>query len=142
MFQTIEETLNQIAGLIAMAIIIPRSVAIGARRDNRLGAIRLDALDQRIGIVALIGNHRPGLRRLVEERRRLGDVGAFTAREEDRKRVAEGVDQAVGFGAEAAARTATVSKLIAKSAAIALSCFPSAADNTIRQRCVTCCGVR
>jgi hypothetical protein len=54
MFDPCEETFNQIAVLVQMRIVGPEFLAVGARRDDRLGATGLDTLDQGIGVVALL----------------------------------------------------------------------------------------
>lgn len=58
MFDPCEEALDQIAVLVQMRIVESEVLAIGTRRDDRLGAAGLDTLDQCIGVVALVGDDR------------------------------------------------------------------------------------
>ncbi len=101
-----EEAFHEVVRLVAVSIIVPWCVAIRARRDNGKGALGLDMLDQRIGIIALVGDYRGPPARFFEQRRGLGDVGVFAAGEREGEGVAERIDEAVDLGAESATRAA------------------------------------
>jgi len=58
MFDACEEALDQIAILVQMRIVDPEFLSVGARRDDRLRTVGLDALNQSIGVGALVGDDR------------------------------------------------------------------------------------
>jgi len=58
MFDACEETLDQIAVLVRKRIADPEFLSVGTRRDDSLGTAGLDALNQGIGVVALVGDDR------------------------------------------------------------------------------------
>src|SRR5664279_5694009 len=60
MFDACEEALDQIAVLVQMRIVEPEFLSVGTWRDDRLGTAGLDALNQGVGVVALVGDHRIG----------------------------------------------------------------------------------
>jgi len=54
MFGFTEETLNQVAFFIHKPVTVTRRNSIAARWNNRLYAPRLDDLNERIAVVALV----------------------------------------------------------------------------------------
>lgn len=81
-----------------------RVFALGARRNDRLGATLLNLLNQSVGVIPLVGRNRLGARREGQEVRRLRDIRFVGAGDREPKRVAEGIRDAVDLAAEAAAR--------------------------------------
>jgi len=106
LLEPIEEALHQIARLIAMPIVVPKRLAIGPWRNDHFGLLRFDVLDQGIGVITLVRDHRLRARGLLEQGERLGDVGLLGAGERKAKGVAERIDDAVQLGGESAARAA------------------------------------
>lgn len=105
LLERIEEAFDEIASLVTMPIIVAGTLAVGSRGDDRLDLLRFKPFDPGIGVVTLVGNHRAGTGRLIEQGGRLADVGLFGTREREADGIAECVDKAVDLGAESAART-------------------------------------
>ena len=105
LLEPVEEPLDEIALTVEGEIGFARLAAIGFRRDDGRDAPLLERLDQRVGVVALIGQERFGLD-LVEQRHRLCDVGRLTRRERQRHGVAERIDDGVDLGRQPAAGSA------------------------------------
>lgn len=105
LFELVEMAFDQIASLVAMAIIGPRMFSVGARRNDRFSFLRLNPLDQCIGVATLVGHHRARTGRFVEQGGGLGDVRLLGARERESKGVSERIDDPVDFGSPASPRT-------------------------------------
>src|SRR5262245_19159825 len=75
------------------------------RRDHRLGPARLDFLDQRLLVIALVGDHHLWLM-VGQQRLGLGDVRLVGCRQEQLNRMAEPVETPVDLGAKPAAAAA------------------------------------
>lgn len=67
LFEMVEITLNQIAWLITMAVIIPRCDAIGAWRYDGLRIARLNALNQGVTVIALVAQDSLGIRCVIQQ---------------------------------------------------------------------------
>ena len=105
MFDAREETLDQIAVFVELAIEVSLSQPIGTRRDNGLSPRGLDARDEVIGIVSLVGDD--GLcRQVLDGLGRTVDVGNLSRRENDPQRIAQGIDHYVQLGRQSSPRTA------------------------------------
>lgn len=100
-----EVVFDQMSGLVTMPIIVARCGAIGTRRNDCCGFLRADTFDQRIAVVAFVGNHRFGLGYAGDEVLRLRDVGLLGASEREGDWIAQGVDERMDFRAESAARS-------------------------------------
>lgn len=87
-----------------MPIIVARRGTVGSGRYDRFGLLRTDTLNQRIAVIALVGNHRLGLGRAGDECFGLRDVGLLGAGKREGDRVAKRVDEGVDFRAPSAAR--------------------------------------
>ena len=86
---------------IGLALLFP----IGLGRDHRRDFPLFERRDQRIGIVALVGEQCTHLD-AVEKRLGLGDVGSLPRRDRERDGIAERIDDGVDLGRQTAARTA------------------------------------
>ena len=103
MFETSEEAFDQIACLVEIAIKSPWGEAVGAGRDNRLGACSLNLRHEVIGVVPLVGNH--GLsRQMFDQLGCVVDVGKLSCRQNYSQRIAQGVDRDMQLGAQSAPR--------------------------------------
>jgi len=64
LLETIEQALDQVAIAVQMRVECPGGELVGSRRDDRLRAAGFDHLDQRVGVVTLVGDHGLGRQRL------------------------------------------------------------------------------
>ena len=105
MLQRAEEALDEVAlaieGEVGLALLLP----VGLGRDHRRNIAVFERLDQRVGIVALVGNEGIGID-TREQRLGLRNIGGLTRRERECDRVAERVDDGVNLGRQPAARSA------------------------------------
>ena len=60
-FHATEQTFNEIAVLVLMHIVFTGRVAVGARRDDRLGPGVGDRVQQGVGIEGFVGDHSIGI---------------------------------------------------------------------------------
>ena len=96
-----EETLDEVAVFVDMAIETSRIASVGARWNDRLAALGRDGLDEGVRIVALVGNDK--LSRLIGDQRLcLFDVGHLSCRENHTQRIAQGIDCHMKFGGQSA----------------------------------------
>jgi hypothetical protein len=79
------------------------SVRLG--RNDRRDVARLEPLDVRVGVVALVGNHGFG-REVFEQRLGLRYIVNLTRRERERDWIAERIDGRVDFRRQSATRAA------------------------------------
>src|SRR5262245_17841740 len=101
----VPEALRQVAVLVALLVDLALLLARAQRRDDRLGAPRLDLLDQRLLVVALVGDdHLEG--HPLDQRARLGNVGLLPGGQDDPDRQPQPADPGVDLGGEAAAAAA------------------------------------
>ena len=70
-----EQPLDEIARLIQPLAVAPRRDAIGPWRDDRLGTVVVQQFDERVGVVALVGDHGSGLLGAGDQRGRFGNIG-------------------------------------------------------------------
>jgi hypothetical protein len=86
-----EEVLDEIAGAIQRKVGFVRLAAIGLRLNERRDVALVERRDQRVGVVALVGEDRFGLDPivdLVESRHGLIDIGGLAGRERQRHGIA------------------------------------------------------
>ena len=102
-FETSEETLDQVACSVEMAIERPWGKPIGAGRTNRQGTRGLNRRHKVIGVVPLVGNHGLSRQRL-DPLIRVVDVGKLSGRQNHPHRMAQGVDRDMPFGGQSASR--------------------------------------
>lgn len=60
LLKTVEESLDEVARLVAMPVDLAGRISVTAGRDDRLRAGCLDDLKQSIAVVALVGDDRLG----------------------------------------------------------------------------------
>jgi hypothetical protein len=104
LFESIEETLDEVAfgveGEVAWAV----DLAVSLGRDHRLDAAHGQGSDETVGVVTFVSDE--GLRLdFGEQRFGLGYVVSLTARQADRQRIAERIDDGVNLGGQSAARS-------------------------------------
>ena len=75
-----EETFDQVAVLVDVAIEESLIESVGARRDDRLAALSSDGLDKGVRIVPLVRDDKFGWL-ILDQRFRLIDVGNLSCRE-------------------------------------------------------------
>ena len=93
----VEEALDEIALAVEGEVGLARLLAVGLGWDDRRDATLLEILDERICVVALVGDD--GLRlEVLEQRPGLRDVGRLSRRERKRDGVAESIDDGVDLG--------------------------------------------
>ena len=101
--QRAEEAFDEIAlaieGKIGLALLLP----VGFGGDHRRDLALFECRDQRVAIVALVGEKCTRLDP-VEKRFGLRDIGSLSRRDRERDGVAEGIDDGVDLGRQAAAR--------------------------------------
>lgn len=79
------------------------SVALG--RDVGAAAMRCDQVDDGAGVVAPVGNQRPGWLQALDQGFNCGLVGGLARREYDPQRQAILIDQGIDLGAQSSTRT-------------------------------------
>src|SRR5207247_964067 len=104
LFQDIDETLDHVAFLILLAIVVARLVAILARRNHGHGSVGLDLGDQRVTVVGLVADHFFGLA-IPNQIGRFGDIMILSWTQKDLRRLAQAIDGHMNLRADAAART-------------------------------------
>ena len=105
LFDELKETLDQVALGVEGEVAVASGLAVRLWRDDRLDGSRFEALDEGVGVIALVAEEGFGLR-FGGESFSLGDVVDLAAGEAERQRVAEGVDNHMDLGGQAAARAA------------------------------------
>jgi hypothetical protein len=105
LFDELKETLDEIAFGVEGEVAIASDLAVRLWRDDRLDGAHFEALDEGAGVVALVAEEGFGLH-LSREGFSLGDVVDLAAGEAKRQRVAQGVDNHMDLGGQAAARAA------------------------------------
>jgi len=105
LFDKIEEAFDQIAFGVKGEIAIAFDRAICFWRDDRPDGARFKALDKAVGVIGFVGKKRFGSH-LGGECFGLIDVMDLPAGQAERQRIAQGVDDHMDFGGQAAARAA------------------------------------
>ena len=105
LFESIEETLDEVAFGVEGEVAIASDLAVRFWRDDRLDGSHFEALDEGVGVVALVAKEGFGLG-FSREGFSLGDIVDLAAGEAERQRVAQGVDDHMDLGGRAAARAA------------------------------------
>ena len=100
-----EQELDLVALLVELPVGRTLLEAGGFRRDHRQGASGRDGLQDGVGVVGLVGDHRLG-GKAVEQGQGLRRVALLPGGQAEGERVAEGVSGSVQLGGEAAARAA------------------------------------
>ena len=105
LFDELKETLDEVAFGVEGEVAIAGDFAVRLWRDNRLDRSDFEALDEGVRIVAFVAEEGFGLH-FSREGFSLGDVVDLSARQAERQRVAQGVDDHMDLGGWAAARAA------------------------------------
>lgn len=105
MLETSEETLDQIAIAVEMAIEVARCEAIGPGWDHRFGASGFDPGHEVIGVVPLVGHDRL-TGQILDQCRGMVDIGDLSSREDHPQWIAQRIDGHVQFGRQSTARAA------------------------------------
>ena len=105
LFDELKETLDEVAFGVEGEVAIASDLAVRFWRDDRLDGACFEALDEGVGVIALVAEEGIGLR-FGRERFSLGYVVDLAAGEAERQRVAQGVDDHMDLGRRAAARAA------------------------------------
>jgi len=103
LFDKLEETLDQIALAIERVIALAFGFAIRLGRNDRPYLAHFEAGDESVGVIAFVREDRLGFY-LGQKCFGLGDVMDLATGEAQRQRIAQGVDDDVNFGRQAAAR--------------------------------------
>ena len=105
LFDKLEEAFDEIALSIQGEIAFSFGFAIGLGRNNHFDLAPFEAGDEAIRVVAFVS--QDGLRlHLGDKRLGLSDVVNLPAGQAQRQRIAQGVDDDMNFGRQAAARAA------------------------------------
>jgi hypothetical protein len=102
-FDAVHEAFDEVAGFVGSFVESTSSPAIAAGRNDWLGTTSANAVDQLVGVVAFVSNHRLGLV-LAEQFFRSRYVMLFARPQAKLQRLALGVYGQVQFAAESAAR--------------------------------------
>ena len=96
----LKESLHTISVFVGSLVILSLHNAIGSRRHDRFTARRFDRCKNRIGVIALIGDHRIGPE---SRKQRLGLSGlrGLPGRKNQSNRLAQRVYGGVNLGAQA-----------------------------------------
>jgi hypothetical protein len=105
LFEELKETLDEVAFGVEGEVAIASDLAVRLWRDDRLDGSHFEALDEGVGVVALVAEEGFGLH-FSGEGFSLGDVVDLAAGETERQRIAQGVDDHMDLGGRAAARAA------------------------------------
>jgi hypothetical protein len=101
----LEEAFDEVAFGVEREVAIPFDLAVRFWRDDRLDGSDFKARNKAASVVAFVGEEGLGPH-LGGERFGLVDVVDLPAGETERQRVAQGVDDHMDFGGQAAARAA------------------------------------
>ena len=105
LFDELKETLDEVAFGVEGEVAIAGNLAVRLWRDDRLDGPHFEALDEGVGVIALVAEEGFGLH-FSREGFSLGDVMHLAAGEAKRQRIAQGVDDAMDLGGRAATRAA------------------------------------
>ena len=101
LFDELKETLDEVALGIESEVAIASALAVRLWRDDRLDGSHFEALDEGVGVVALVAEEGFGLG-FSREGFSLGDIVDLAAGEAERQRIAQGVDDDMNFGGQPA----------------------------------------
>lgn len=101
MFDFIEHPLDKIALFIEFLVVETLDFAVGFRRDDHCRTHLLNLLDDRIGVIAFIGDERIGTE-AIEQRQGLLAIGGLSAGEDETQRPAFAVNRYMDLGGKTA----------------------------------------
>jgi hypothetical protein len=105
LFDELKETLDEVALGVEGEVAIASDLTVRLWRDDGLDGSHFEALDEGVGVIALVAEEGFGLRS-SREGFSLGDIVDLAAGEAERQRVAQGVDDHMDLGGQSAARAA------------------------------------
>jgi hypothetical protein len=105
MLDLVEEAFDEVALAIEGEVGFAWLLAVRLRRNDGRDLSLSECVDERVRVVALVGDQRVGLE-VFEQRLGLRDVGGLSGRERQRDRIAECIDDGVDLGCQSAARAA------------------------------------
>src|SRR5574340_1118730 len=105
LFDELKETLDEVAFGVEGEVAIASALAVRLWRDDRLDGSHFETLDEGVGVIALVAQESFGLG-FSREGFSLGDIVDLAPGEAERQRVAQGVDDHMDLGGQAAARAA------------------------------------
>ena len=98
-FDKAKMAFNEIAILVLMRIIGSRRIAVGARRDDRLGPAHCIVLAQLVSVKGFVGEHRLRIG-VFQQSCRLGDVMYLTLGQHEFGKASQPLDQCVDLGCQ------------------------------------------
>ncbi len=104
-FELVEEALDEIAFAVERVVACTLDFAVGLWRDYRGDFALGESVDQRIGVVGLIGEQGAWIS-AVDQRLRAGQIVRLPRRKHQFDRIAQGIDQGMDFGRQSAAGSA------------------------------------
>ena len=105
LFEPIEESLNEISGLVSLLVIRAKRKSIAARRNNSLGPCGDDDVHEGIAVIPFVGDHSIGCDSL-DQSRALRNVGGVATGQDQAQRITQGIYTGVNLGGQPTARTA------------------------------------
>lgn len=102
-FDGVEEPLDEVAFGVEREVARSLNLAVGLGRNDRDDVAYLEAGDEAVGVVSLVGDHGVRLD-LGGKRFSLGDVVNLAAGEADCERIAQGIDDGMDLGGQPAPR--------------------------------------
>ena len=91
LLEAIEESLDEVSCLVAMPVDLALGFPVATRRNDGFGPRGFDGGDQRIAVVALVGDDCFG-QDALDQGSPLGDIGHLTRRQNEANGVAQRID--------------------------------------------------
>ena len=104
-FELVEEALDEIAFAVERVVACTLDFAIGLWGNHGGDVPPLESVDQRIGVIGLIGEQGAWIG-AVDQRLRASQIVRLPWREHQFDRIAQGIDQGMDFGRQSAAGSA------------------------------------
>lgn len=105
LLKSIEESLDEVSRLVTVPVDFALRKPIASGRDDGLSTRGFDGLDQRIAVISLVGNHRPGWDGRYEGSP-LCDIGDLTAGQDHSDRIAQCIDRRMDLCGQPSPRSA------------------------------------
>ena len=105
LFELVEEALDDVALLVEVGVVGTLDLAVSFRRDDGRRSGLNDALDEMVGVIALVGNGRAGVE-AVDKIMGKGNVVALAGSADQTDRIAKRIAGGMDFGAQATPRPA------------------------------------
>ena len=102
LLQSLKATLNVCPRLIQVRVIASLDPARGLRRNHGLSATLRNHLQDRLGIIGFVGQHRADAPQIGQQGGRLGHIGYLAAGENELDGIPQGINQRMNLGGEAA----------------------------------------